>query len=588
MNIKTVVALVMLLGHSFCIPPIIKDGVSEGKETGSSIEADSHESRPGLIQHEAQVKETGKAAADHQESIDSNLSRLGDLHISGAIKEKVRKNGGEHSDQEKLAAEQADFESMRQSFAETETEINHAFIAALHFPDEPTLQLTQPDINILASIPVDLRVVHNVLLSLHEPLNTSSGESLVAKFQSPNRPLDMIKDAVKVYKHAIHDLFQLLQTPTHLPAAASHLRLDSKSCILKTLDYLRRHKLIPVELQESIISTLRSPAGLEWLAQEIHDTPTNITTPWMKWNFWKTIRDLSNFQNCIKASDAFLGIAPLHQFHSTCQEGLQKNEQFLVLFYRLKIMILNAYLPTHQINVHTPERIPSPASWHTTFLEKMEKILLKEFKQEDHHLATVEDFSELRHEVSNIRNFFVEPAMGHEIDATLQHHLVRYSFLILDFLQKKLGPDYMEAFGMTTKEHNTEEFQATFRFMKSIGQMDVWKIILMDYGWFIMRRTTFKQDIPEEIWRERSEFYWDKLVAERTDYIEISKRMVEDPSWQNVLHQNPFIFTARSSWDWEIQTFGYYKQDFTAVAEMERDHPIQLPRSYLVSYPPAV
>ncbi|KAH9473464.1 hypothetical protein Pst134EA_000537 [Puccinia striiformis f. sp. tritici] len=576
MNIKTVVALVMLLGHSFCIPPIIKDGVSEGKETGSSIEADSHESRPGLIQHEAQVKETGKAAADHQESIDSNLSRLGDLHISGAIKEKVvRKNGGEHSDQEKLAAEQADFESMRQSFAETETEINHAFIAALHFPDEPTLQLTQPDINILASIPVDLRVVHNVLLSLHEPLNTSSGESLVAKFQSPNRPLDMIKDAVKVYKHAIHDLFQLLQTPTHLPAAASHLRLDSKSCILKTLDYLRRHKLIPVELQESIISTLRSPAGLEWLAQEIHESFVPDSQYSNKYHY--SLDEVEFLENHPR----------LEQF-SKLYKGLQKNEQFLVLFYRLKIMILNAYLPTHQINVHTPERIPSPASWHTTFLEKMEKILLKEFEQEDHHLATVEDFSELRHEVSNIRNFFVEPAMGHEIDATLQHHLVRYSFLILDFLQKKLGPDYMEAFGMTTKEHNTEEFQATFRFMKSIGQMDVWKIILMDYGWFIMRRTTFKQDIPEEIWRERSEFYWDKLVAERTDYIEISKRMVEDPSWQNVLHQNPFIFTARSSWDWEIQTFGYYKQDFTAVAEMERDHPIQLPRSYLVSYPPAV
>ncbi|POW15773.1 hypothetical protein PSHT_07013, partial [Puccinia striiformis] len=77
---------------------------------------------------------------------------------------------------------------------------------------------------------------------------------------------------------------------------------------------------------------------------------------------------------------------------------LQENEQFLVLFYRLKIIILNAYLPTHQINVHTPERIPSPASWHTTFLEKMEKILRKALEHKDHHLATVEDFSELRHE----------------------------------------------------------------------------------------------------------------------------------------------------------------------------------------------
>ncbi|KAI7942594.1 hypothetical protein MJO28_012621 [Puccinia striiformis f. sp. tritici] len=64
----------------------------------------------------------------------------------------------------------------------------------------------------------------------------------------------------------------------------------------------------------------------------------------------------------------------------------------------------------------------------------MEKILRKALEHKDHHLATVEDFSELRHEVLNIRNFFVEPAMGHEIDATLQHHVVRYSFLILDFL----------------------------------------------------------------------------------------------------------------------------------------------------------
>ncbi|KAI9611171.1 hypothetical protein KEM48_004643 [Puccinia striiformis f. sp. tritici PST-130] len=86
----------------------------------------------------------------------------------------------------------------------------------------------------------------------------------------------------------------------------------------------------------------------------------------------------------------------------------------------------------------------------------------------------------------------------------------------------------MEAFGMSTKEHNTEEFQATFRFMKSIGQMDVWKIILMDYGWFIMRRTTFKQDIPEEIWRERTK-EWLKILHGRMYFIKIHLSSPPDP-----------------------------------------------------------
>ncbi|KNE87985.1 hypothetical protein PSTG_18621 [Puccinia striiformis f. sp. tritici PST-78] len=113
--------------------------------------------------------------------------------------------------------------------------------------------------------------VHNYLLSIHGTPNTLPGESLIAKTQSSVRLKAFVDNSVETCNQAVHDLFRLVQTPTNLPPAIYHIHLESSSCILQTLAYLRKYKLISTDIEESIESTLKSPTGLEWIARETQE-----------------------------------------------------------------------------------------------------------------------------------------------------------------------------------------------------------------------------------------------------------------------------------------------------------------------------
>ncbi|POV95530.1 hypothetical protein PSTT_16180 [Puccinia striiformis] len=487
MNFRTVTSLVALLilpDSSFCVPPFIKDGIAQGKGSRSSIEevsGHSHEPRPdaisGLIQSEDHnhegIKKVGQA--DQHGSIDLSLSRLENQHINSAIKERI--------------------------------------------------QITDPDTKILASVVDRLRVVHNVLLSIHGTPDTLPDKSLIAKTQSSVRLKAFTDNAVKIYDEGVHDLFQLVQTPTYLPPAFYHLRLASNSCILQTLAYLRKYKLIPTDLEESIDSTLKSPAGLEWIARQTQEA------------FLPDSRYSNRFHHPLNEVE-FLENHPQLVQYSHLFKGLEKKEQDLVLFNGLKISMTSVYRHTYQTTGYDPVTICTAAKGHTDFMEKMEKILLKELQPGHHQQITVEDLSEVRQDILNIKNFLMEPVVGPETDAVLEHHLMRYSFLILDFLQRKFGPDYMEKVGLSNKEHNTDEFQTIFAFMKSTGRMELWRVILMDYGWFLMKRTTFNQAVPPEAWKETSASLWEQLMEELPNYMRISHRMDQDPKWEAILGKN--------------------------------------------------
>ncbi|POW08241.1 hypothetical protein PSTT_07653 [Puccinia striiformis] len=531
--------------------PFIKDGIAQGKGSRSSIEevsGHSHEPRPdaisGLIQSEDHnhegIKKVGQA--DQHGSIDLSLSRLENQHINSAIKERITGKSEDalslHHDQEKLAAKQAEFHSMLQSFADTEEEIEQTFFVAAHLSNHPAVQITDPDTKILASVVDRLRVVHNVLLSIHGTPDTLPDKSLIAKTQSSVRLKAFTDNAVKIYDEGVHDLFQLVQTPTYLPPAFYHLRLASNSCILQTLAYLRKYKLIPTDLEESIDSTLKSPAGLEWIARQTQEA------------FLPDSRYSNRFHHPLNEVE-FLENHPQLVQYSHLFKGLEKKEQDLVLFNGLKISMTSVYRHTYQTTGYDPVTICTAAKGHTDFMEKMEKILLKELQPGHHQQITVEDLSEVRQDILNIKNFLMEPVVGPETDAVLEHHLMRYSFLILDFLQRKFGPDYMEKVGLSNKEHNTDEFQTIFAFMKSTGRMELWR-----------------------------------LMEELPNYMRISHRMDQDPKWEAILGKNLYVHGFKWHWDYEIQTLGGYLDDFLALARVKRGHSIDLPPSYYLYDPP--
>ncbi|KAI7935072.1 hypothetical protein MJO29_016335 [Puccinia striiformis f. sp. tritici] len=603
MNLKvstSIVALLILPGSSFCTPSFYKEGVSGGKASRNSIEGmdlftcpapcrrnnpnnywvsqisgsshESHAEKMGtLIQSEDHnhegVKKVGEA--NQEESLELGPNRLVNQHINGAVKERIMGKSEDalslHHDQERLATKQAEFHSMLRSFEETQAEIEQTFLIAANAPNEPAVQLTDPDIKTFTSVIDRMTSVHNYLLSIHGTPNTLPGESLIAKTQSSVRLKAFVDNSVETCNQAVHDLFRLVQTPTNLPPAIYHIHLESSSCILQTLAYLRKYKLISTDIEESIESTLKSPTGLEWIARETQEA----FVPGSKYD--------NNFHRPFTVVE-FLENHPQLVQYSHLFKDLPKKEQDFVLFKGLKIGITKVSSHTHEESGRDTVKISTAAKPYTDFMEKMETILLKEFEPGNHQKITVEDLSEVRQDILNFKNFLMKPLMVPENEAIVQNQFKRYSFLILDFLQRKLGPDYMEKVGLSMKEHNTKEFQTFFAFMKSTGQMELWRTMFMDYGWFVMQKTVFKRPVPPKVWEETSGFLWGKLMEEIPNYQRLSHGPVE------ILQQNSYIHGLKLYWDYESRILGEYLKDFLAMAHRDKDDTSDLPLAYRYSY----
>ncbi|KNF04679.1 hypothetical protein PSTG_02165 [Puccinia striiformis f. sp. tritici PST-78] len=454
---------------------------------------------------------------------------------------------------------------MLQSFEETQADIEQTFFIAVNAPHEPAVQPIDPDRETYATVIDRLTVVHNYLLSIHGTPNTSPEKSSIAKTQPSAQLKALADDTVKIYRQAVLDLFHLVQTPTNLPAPIYHIRLASNSCILQTLAYLRKYKLIPTDIEESIESTLKSPTGLEWIARETQ----KVFVPGSKYD--------NNFHRPFTVVE-FLENHPQLVQYSHLFQDLPKKEQDFVLFKGLKIGIAKVSSLTHEKNGRDAVKISTAAKPYTDFMEKMETILLKEFEPGNHQKITVEDLSEVRQDVLNFKNFLMKPLMVPENEAIVQNQFKRYSFLILDFLQRKLGPNYMEKVGLSMKEHNTEEFQTFFAFMKSSGQMELWRTMFMDYGWFVMQKTVFKRPVPPKVWEETSGFLWGKLMEEIPNY----QRLSHGP--EEKLQQNSYIHGLKLYWDYESRILGEYLKDFLAMAHRDKDDTSDLPLAYRYLY----
>ncbi|KAH9440514.1 hypothetical protein KEM48_001233 [Puccinia striiformis f. sp. tritici PST-130] len=581
MNLKvatSIVALLILPGISFGTPSFYKDAVPEGKAGRNSIEEicdSSHEPHPDRVGTPIQsadynhggFKKVGEA--NQQENLEFSPSRPVNEHkisaIEGRLMAKSETALSLHRDQDKFDTKQAEFDSMLQSFEETQAEIKQTFFIAANVPHEPAVQLTDPDRKTFVSVIEQLTVVHDYLLSIHGTPNTLSEKSPIAKTQSSVQLKALADNSVETYHQAVHDLFRLVLTPTNLPPAIHHIRLASNSCILQTLAYLRKYKLIPTDIEKSIEGTLKSPTGLEWIAREAQEA----FVPGSRYN--------NNFHHPFHEVE-FLENHPQLVQYSHLFKDLPKKEQDFVLFKGLKIGITNVFPHTHEKSGRDTVKISTAAKPYTNFMEKMETLLLKELEPGNHQKITAEDFSEVGKDILNIKNFLMDPVMVPENEAIVQNHFKRYSFLILDFLQRKLGSDYMEKVGLSMKEHNTEEFQTFFAFMKSSGQMELWRTMFMDYGWFVMQKTVFKRPVPPKVWEETSGFLWGKLMEEIPNY----QRLSHGP--EEKLQQNSYIHGLKLYWDYESRILGEYLKDFLAMAHRDKDDTSDLPLAYRYLY----
>ncbi|KAA1116237.1 hypothetical protein PGT21_005693 [Puccinia graminis f. sp. tritici] len=585
-NLKTLVlilALLLLPDNSFCKPSLVKDSLDKAKEAECEIAETSHNAGRELapdkvaatspIENHANggAKEGGEADKQIIET-ESIRNRMEHQHIGSGL-EKTKIAASEHDLSthhekalENLAQKQADYDSMTKLLDWTNRETRIVFATQI-IENAPELHVEKSGIETLKEIDEELTVVANAALSIYGPPKTPPEKSLILKSSSQLSDPSLL-DFVKVYKEGIPRLFELLYTPATLPPYYSYVGLASKSCILKMFDYLSKYKMMPTDLEDGFKMTMKSPSGLEWIAKEMQ----GAFLPGSKYGL--------KFHVPLNEAE-FLENHPHLSQLANLYKGLGKKEQNYVMFHSLKLSMTELYDYLFSVQKATSGPIPIQGTWHMNFLGKMEKILLKEFEPKDSHANSVDlDFSEVQQEILNCRKFLVDPAaLSHNPE--VQHHLMRYSFLILNFMDGKLGRNYVEKLGLKVQEHDSVEYQTAYEFMKSTGEVNVWKNILMDYGWTLATDKLFNPRVNEEDWEEKGAFYWTKFQEAANHYASLSRSLESDPQQAQLLKTNSYIQWYKAAWDSDLAEIHKYYEDFRKLVQLDRIQAHNIPESYL-------
>jgi uncharacterized protein YeaO (DUF488 family) len=106
------------------------------------------------------------------------------------------------------------------------------------------------------------------------------------------------------------------------------------------------------------------------------------------------------------------------------------------------------------------------------------------------------------------------------------------SFLALNFLERKLGTNFMEQLGL--QENNTEEFQMAYKFMKAAGQMDIWMSLVTNCeNVFDVNRD--HGSLPAD-WREIQTHFEEKLVDSLHYYVsKLVKEIARKPAGETLV-----------------------------------------------------
>ncbi|KAA1107305.1 hypothetical protein PGT21_009654 [Puccinia graminis f. sp. tritici] len=498
---------------------------------------------------------------------------------------------------EKLALKKANWEAMTKSYDELEKSIKSVMGS----------EILQADLDVMKLVSEELIVCHNLLRTIYGPPTFPPKKSLLESLSGRNsNPLDIsIKEIAEDYKKSISALVSILYKTTSLPGKYLHLRLSWNNCILQTLDYLRKHKLIPVDISQDLENLSKAPDSLKWIARETQEVFKYDALYWNRFhNALSEFEFLENHPQLCQLFNLFKGKSsiPLKRFISirfkiadrrgtissqldiaiVLFSGLGKKEQDFVLFYRCKLMMMDFYSERFYMFGYDPRKIPT-RTLHINFLTKMETLLLQELDHSHSEPQPVTNFLDLKQELMNIRNVFITPILNRENQDEPLHHVARFSYLLLNIVERKFGPNYMEKLGVGLDAHEAVEFRRNFEFMKAVGQMDVWKTLFMDYGWSLLINTTRRREVPQEIWEERRAFYWGKLKESVKSYDSLINREVEkDAAWDGrVARYRPF-YLAKKVWDSEIQQLQIYYNYFNILTGWKRGDGLNFPWEFFL------
>ncbi|KAH9446592.1 hypothetical protein Pst134EA_030503 [Puccinia striiformis f. sp. tritici] len=565
-----ILALFISPGGKFCAPASIDDVVNEGRETARSVKdmSVSPEIHPTTAQGQAHnIQNAGKPHGQETIHLEALPGRLEHESLATVARENHILNGengpGRYDDQDHFAAKKADWDSMIQSHAELEES----------FKSDIGPGTTQNDLNIMKSVSEGLTVCHNHLWYIYGPPTMPPRQSWFEKSASQgSNSISMATSAQTTeeeYRKSIWNLVPLLYEDSGLSVHLYHLRLSWNSCILQTINYLRRYKLMPVDMEQDLGNLLKRPDSLKWIAVETQDTFKYDRVHW------------NNFHSALSQVE-FLENHPQLSQHSEIYKGLGKKEQDFVLFYRSKLMISDFYSGKYYKVPYDPTKLPT-RTLHMNFLSKMEKILLRELEEDNTQPDRLDDILEVREELLEIRDFFIKPSPVPNMEDKPLSHVMRFSFLLQEIVQRKFGSDHLERLGLVEHEDIRLEFQRNFEFLKAVGQMELWRTLMLDYGWFLLINTKRHREVPRVVWQRRGSFLWGKLLGSAEVFQTlINREQGSDPAWDGIRHGYRYFYYTKVAWDKETRRFDMYHNKFLSSANWQRgDEATSLERFFL-------
>ncbi|EFP86752.1 uncharacterized protein PGTG_13134 [Puccinia graminis f. sp. tritici CRL 75-36-700-3] len=255
--------------------PSSRQGIETSHNSGRELAPDKAAATIPISNHENGGAKEGSEVDKQIIETESIQNRMEHQHIGSGL-EKTKIAASEHdlsthhekvSALENLAQKQADYDSMTKLLDWTNREIRIVFATQI-LENAPELHVDKSGIEMLKEIDEELTVVANAALSIYGPPKTPPEKSLLLK-SSTQLLHPSLMNTVKVYKEGIPRLFELLYTPATLSPYYSYVGIASKSCILKMFEYLSKYKMMPTDLEDGFRMTMKSPAGLEWIAKEM-------------------------------------------------------------------------------------------------------------------------------------------------------------------------------------------------------------------------------------------------------------------------------------------------------------------------------
>ncbi|KAA1107306.1 hypothetical protein PGT21_009692 [Puccinia graminis f. sp. tritici] len=568
-TVTLILVVCLTVENGLCVPASVKDFPSEGKEVVQSDLEGLNNPVPLELSQTNGEHHAHQASSDM--SRDANHDHLGvqDLdengqprkhpksirhnsvyqHLVGVAEEikiaNIMRELRTQYEQENLMLKQADWNSMIKTATWTKELIKEVIPSRISIDDWATME----------EVHEELEVFYDRIETIYGspiPVIATDTKSLA----QPPKPIDLIpKSFLEEYQESIKKLVSILTRPSDLRVNYFHVRVAWTKCILESLVYLYKYKLIPSDMTETFANYLKDPVVLKWLAQESHRIFGYATRYWN--NFHHDLNEIEFLQN-----------HPLLSPMADIFGELGGREQTFVVFHRLKTMIDFVYRMTFPMKdivdttaSSTGSSTPIQVSRQMDFMEKMEKILAKEFLPNHHsndndpEESILQGLSEVKDGLLKMKDFLISPVLEPEIDSEVQFHIVRFSFLILDFAQRKYGPKFIEHLGLNDPhDPNTISFKRNFELMRLIGQVDLWRTMFLDYGWFVWMEFDYGRPIPQDAWSNKGSFFYYKLKEAANNYKQfLLIQFDQDPGWKDFLHTNRFFRFFKESWDSEIQ-----------------------------------